>query len=347
MTKSAPLRILYGVQATGQGHITRARSLGPALIERGAEVDFLFSGRPKEQLFSMEVFGDYEVRRGLTFHFNNGRISPYATVTKNNLKKWMTDVKALDLDKYDVVITDYEPVTAWAAKLRKKPSIGIGHQYAFYDDIPMKGFSKLTLAAMRHFAPAKTRLGIHWDHFGHQIIPPMVPLPDTTKETIPKKIVVYLYFEDQQKLEGILRKFPDYQFYIYSPDTKLAYDDANLHIRPASDQFKYDVENCEGVICGAGFELPTEVIHLGKKLLVKAMKGQPEQASNSFAIEELGLGMAMKKLKEDKIAEWLLAPHPKRIIFPNTAQHVANWVLEEDWKKTESLVCDLWNNTLR
>ena len=348
MDKKQPLRILYGVQATGQGHITRARSLGPALAEKGAKVDFLFSGRPKEQLFAMESFGDFEVRRGLTFHFKNGRISPYSTVTKNNLKKWVDDVKELNLKPYDLVITDYEPVTAWAAKLRKKPSIGIGHQYAFYhDDIPMKGFTKLTLAAMRHFAPAKTRLGMHWDSFGHDIIPPMVPLPDTSKETIPKKIVVYLYFENQEKLANILKRFPDYQFHIYSPDTKTPSNDSNLYFRPASEKFKEDVENCEGVICGAGFELPTEVIHLGKKLLVKAMKGQPEQSSNAFAIKELGLGMVMEKLKEDTISAWLQAPNPKQISFPDTAQVVADWVLAGDWKKPESLVQDLWGQTIK
>lgn len=346
MNNEKPLRILYGVQATGQGHITRARSLGPALIDRRAEIDFLFSGRPKEQLFDMEEFGDFEVRRGLTLHFNDGGINAYKTIMKNNLREWVRDVKGLDLEKYDLVVTDYEPVAAWAAKLRGKPSIGIGNQYAFNHDIPMKGFTKLTLAAVRHFAPAKTHLGIHWNDFGHQIIPPMLPLPDTTKETIPKKIVVYLYFENQEKLAKILRGFPDYQFFIYSPDFKAPSDDGNLLFRPSSAKFMDDVENCEGVICGAGFQLPTEVIHLGKKLLVKAMKGQPEQSSNVLALQNLGLGMAMKNLNRESIAEWLDAPHPKQIVFPDTAHHVADWISERDWNHTESLVSNLWEKTL-
>lgn len=342
------LRILYGVQATGQGHITRARSLGPALIEKGATVDYLFSGGSKDELFGMEVFGDFEVRKGLTFHFKKGQVSPCATVANNNLKKWMKDVKSLDLSKYDLIITDYEPITAWAAKLRKKPIIGIGNQYAFYHDgVPMKGFNKLTLSAMRHFAPAKTHLGIHWDHFGHQIIPPIMPLPDVSKEIIAKKIVVYLYFEDQKKLADILKKFSDHQFYIYSPDTKVSLDEGNLFFRPTSEKFKEDVENCEGVICGAGFGLPTECIHLGKKLLVKAMKGQPEQISNALAIQTLGLGMTMSKLKEEHISEWLSSAKPQKITFPDTAQYVADWILNGDWKNTESLVRELWDKTLR
>lgn len=347
MDNLLPLRILYGVQATGQGHITRARSLGPALLARGAKVDFLFSGRSKEKLFSMEEFGDFDVRRGLTFYFNDGHISPYQTLIKNNIGTWIKDVRELNVGQYDLVITDYEPITAWAAKLRNKPSIGIGHQYAFYHDIPMEGFSSLSLISMRYFAPAKTCLGIHWDHFNFPIIPPMVPLPDISKKTVPKKIVVYLYFEDQQKLANILKNLPDYQFYIYSPDTKTPSHDGNLFFNPASEKFKEDVESCEGVICGAGFELPTEVIHLGKKLLVKAMKGQPEQASNALAIQQLGLGMSMDKLDEDKISEWLDSGPSKRILFPDTAQDVADWILKRDWSGTKSLVQGLWDKTLK
>ena len=56
------MRILYGVQATGNGHITRARVMAPALRNAGIEVDYLFSGRPADQLFNMEPFGDYQTR---------------------------------------------------------------------------------------------------------------------------------------------------------------------------------------------------------------------------------------------------------------------------------------------
>ena len=43
------MRILYGVQGTGNGHITRARTMLPALQAAGIDVDFVFSGRPSER----------------------------------------------------------------------------------------------------------------------------------------------------------------------------------------------------------------------------------------------------------------------------------------------------------
>lgn len=69
------MRLLYGVQGTGNGHITHARAMARELAGTDIEVTFLFSGRPKEELFDMEGFGDYLWRAGLTFKTRRGRVS--------------------------------------------------------------------------------------------------------------------------------------------------------------------------------------------------------------------------------------------------------------------------------
>ena len=56
------MKIFYGVQATGNGHISRARSMAPLLKAAGIEVDYLFSGRKAEHFFDMEHFGDFQLR---------------------------------------------------------------------------------------------------------------------------------------------------------------------------------------------------------------------------------------------------------------------------------------------
>ena len=53
------------------------------------------------------------------------------TALSNNLVQFCKEVKQLDLSSYDLVLNDFEPVTAWAAKQQNKPSIGISHQNAF------------------------------------------------------------------------------------------------------------------------------------------------------------------------------------------------------------------------
>ena len=62
------MRILYGVQGTGNGHIARARIMAAAFAQRDDfTVDFVFSGRDEDKYFDMEVFGPYRTFRGLTF----------------------------------------------------------------------------------------------------------------------------------------------------------------------------------------------------------------------------------------------------------------------------------------
>mgnify|MGYP002700608893 CR=1 FL=1 len=50
------MKILYAVQGTGNGHITRARVMAKAFNMRDeVEVDFIFSGRSKEQYFDLTL----------------------------------------------------------------------------------------------------------------------------------------------------------------------------------------------------------------------------------------------------------------------------------------------------
>lgn len=58
------MKILYGIQSIGNGHIARARLLVPALREAGADVDCLFSGRDPENFFDMEFFGEPSFKDG-------------------------------------------------------------------------------------------------------------------------------------------------------------------------------------------------------------------------------------------------------------------------------------------
>ena len=59
------MKILFGVQGTGNGHISRSRTLARALRVRGLAVDYLFSGRPADGYFEMAEFGVSKSYRGL------------------------------------------------------------------------------------------------------------------------------------------------------------------------------------------------------------------------------------------------------------------------------------------
>ena len=82
------MKILYAVQGTGNGHITRARHLVDKLADDPTlDVDYFFSGRKMKEYFDMECFGNYIAKRGLTFHTTSGAISYRKTILNNNLIK--------------------------------------------------------------------------------------------------------------------------------------------------------------------------------------------------------------------------------------------------------------------
>ena len=122
------MRILYGVQATEQGHISRARAMAHALKQHpDVDVTWLFSGRPRESLFDMNPFRDFQHRAGLTFLTETGRLRYRKIIMANRYWQFIRDVRRLYVKAYDLVVTDYEPITAWAGNLKKQPVLGIGH----------------------------------------------------------------------------------------------------------------------------------------------------------------------------------------------------------------------------
>lgn len=319
-------KIFYGVQGTGNGHITRARVMARELYAAGFDVTFQFTGRPADKYFDMEVFNGYQVKEGLTFNTHKGQVSYLKTALQAKPIRFIQDVGTLDLSRYDLVISDFEPVTAWAARKQKKPVVGIGHQYAFGHQIPRKGSDPLADQVMKFFAPADIGVGLHWHHFGQPILPPIIDTPDFPNEVQSDKIVVYLPFEDGDDVIRHLCPFENFQFHVYAPEPPVS-KYPHIHCKPLSrDGFQRDLYDCAGIISNAGFELASESLQLGKKILAKPLHAQMEQISNAAALEQLGYGHTMFELDSAVIEDWLHNPHAVHVTYPNVAKVLVQWL---------------------
>ena len=341
------MKILYGVQGTGNGHTTRARIMAKALADAGAQVDWVFSGRERDKYFDMEAFGNYQTYRGLTFATQSGKVLYLKTALTSNLTQLYQDIKKIHVDNYDFIINDFEPVSAWAAKLAGKKVIGISHQNAFFYDIPKADNNIFVSWFMRNFAPVTQPIGLHWHHFNQPILPPMVEHSHYPNTSTAKHYLVYLPFAGLEDIVPQLREFPDYQFYVYQP-VATAYDDGHIHVRPFSREgFQLDLHQCEGVICSAGFELPSEAIHLGKKILVQPVTGQMEQKSNALALEKLGYGDTTKYFDVPTLQRWLPIPPPsKGRDYPDVAKALVNWLMKGGGEDIRNLQQHLWRETV-
>lgn len=345
------MRIFYGVQGTGNGHLSRARAMARALDHYpDVQVDWLFSGRPRDAYFDMAPFDDFQCRRGLTFHTCAGQLQPLKTLQHASLLTLHRDIRALDLTGYDLVISDYEPVTARAARRQGIPCVGIGHQYAFSFPVPLRGGNLLSRTILQRFAPVTIPVGLHWHHFDQPILPPIVDLAHglASRGDTERRVLVYLPFEDQDALLPLFRQFPRYEFYIYAPGQRWR-DDGHLHTRPLSrDGFQQDLIDSHWVICNAGFELISEALQLGKRIMAKPLRGQIEQLANAAALEQLGYAAIEDRIDRAALAFWFdCEPVAPRIGYPDVATALARWIYDGCTETVASLSDQLWRETDR
>lgn len=337
------MHILYGVQGTGNGHISRASAMQQALAAwPDLKVTWLLSGRERSR--GCGAIADFEWREGLTFVTRDGRVRLLDTLRRNSLLRFFDDVRNLDLRPYDLIISDYEPVISHAARRRGIPVTGIGHQYAFEHAIPMAGTNPLVNALMRGFAPVTQGIGLHWHHFDAPILPPIIDLelPARLPPLQSGKVIVYLPFESLAAIRTVLRPFRGFDFFIYHPDASRS-DEDNLHLRPISREFKQDLLDAALVMTNSGFELISECLQLGKRILSKPLQGQMEQLSNAAALQQLGYAHVIARLDPREIGAWLEQDKPAiQLQYPDVAAELARWIATGQRESREELAARLW-----
>lgn len=339
------MRILYGVQGTGNGHITRARVMLPALQAVGCDVDFVFSGRAKDAYFDMEMFGDYRAFKGFSFYSHQGAVNWVKTVSQASPIRFLNDLRMLNVKDYDLVLTDFEPLTAWAAKRHGVPSLGLAHQYALCYPIPGTESTPLLAQALKSFAPAKHYLGVHWAAYNAPIIPPLISMDHQQRTSEEDFILVYLPFEETAEVVPWLQQIPQQRFILYRKGNDTVHD-KNVLLKPLSrENFPKDLAACAGVICNTGFGLCSEAMVLGKKIYTKALAKQVEQFSNGKILEDLNRAVVFKEFDTAPLLQWLERPNPARAVFPPVADEVAAWISKQNYHDSQSLVDSLWSKS--
>jgi len=334
------MKILYGVQGTGNGHITRARAMQVALAAAGIEVDWVFSGRERSRFFDMQAFGDFKVFKGLSFATKAGKVDMIKTFAEASLHQMYQDIRTLDLTRYQLVISDFEPVVAWAARKQGIPCLGIGHQYAFDYPIPKAGNSFASDALMKWFAPVTLGIGVHWHHFGQTILPPII---DVDRHACAAKVqsLVYLPFERSHQVLSVLNQVSS-EFIFHCGDIEPG-QYGNVWVRGFSREgFRDSLYQSDGVICNAGFELASEALVLGRKLLVKPLHGQMEQASNALALTQLNLGVSTHRIDQDSIHRFMRDGQACQVNYPDTAKLLTQWLRQYPQESLPRLVERAW-----
>ncbi|MTI86999.1 MAG: hypothetical protein FH748_03415 [Balneolaceae bacterium] len=314
------MKILYGIQGTGHGHISRARVVLPKLREF-AEVEVLISGYN----YKLNVEGEIAYKpRGISFSYDNkGSIDFLDTALNLQPMQFMRDVGTLPVDAYDFVVNDFEPVSAWAARTAGIPCVAISHQASFLSvEVPRPSRkSFVSEQILRYFAPCTAAVGSHYIRYDDFIEPPIIR--DQIKALNPLQknhVTVYLPAFDYQTLCSILVQIKSVEWHIFSPYCKHAYERGNVKVQPTGkDCFLKSIESCIGIISASGFETTSEAMYLGKKLLTIPIRNQYEQLCNAAALQDLGATVVYRIGSDfvEKIKKWIA--HGKSLSLKETS----------------------------
>ena len=338
------MKILYGINATGNGHISRARIIIAELKKRGHDISCIISGRNDDSLYDIEEFKPFVLKKGFTFSKKDGKIKYLRTLFNIDLIQFVKDIKSID-EQFDLVITDFEPVSAYFSRIKNIPALGIGHQYSFYKNIPMTVKMRFTRILFPYiYTPIKNVIPSHFSHFNQHILPPFLSKIITNhklKANSKDNVLVYLAWEELEKMIALLNQIEEKHF-IYYCDIQNQKVVKNVTLKPFSENgFKNDLIENKYLITNAGFQLPAEALFVGKKILCKPLDGQPEQEHNAKILNDLGYATISKTIDINSINNWLHSSKKIKIDFPNPLKLIID-IIENKNKDFSYEIDKLW-----
>lgn len=340
-----PTKILYAVQATGNGHISRAMEILPFLEQYGT-VDVFLSGSNSHLQPKLPV--KYRSNGLSLFYGNTGGLDYWRMWKELNLRRIWKDARELPVEQYDIVLNDFDSITALACRLKKVPSVGFGHQASFQSSHTPRSAKKDIMGewVLQHYAPASAYMGLHFTAYDDFIYPPVIK--SEILQVSPENkghITVYLSHYSDQEISKALASLTDLRFEVFSKQVKQDTRMGNILFRPISNTgFTQSMIDAAGIITGAGFETPAEALYLGKPLLCLPIRGQYEQLCNAAAMQELGV-VVVDKITADfpaQVQNWLQAKKVQPLSLSHSTYDIVQQAMELGRSLRASATADAW-----
>jgi uncharacterized protein (TIGR00661 family) len=343
------MKIFYAIQATGNGHISRAIELMPYLQQYG-EVDVFLSGSNSNLNASLPV--KFRSKGASLFYGNKGGLDYWKMLKEFSPYRIWQEAKALPLEKYDIVINDFDCITSLACKIKKVKAINFGHQASFISSKTPRPKHKDFAGelVLKKYAVAEKQVGLHFEQYDNFIFPPIIK-SEILNATLSDKghITVYLSHYSDQVVKNSLSKIANVQFEVFSKKVKCPTVAGNITFLPIDGTlFNESMIHSHGVITGAGFETPAEALYLGKKLICLPIKGQYEQLCNAEALKRFGVPIinSITDSFSDTVLQWLTSAPPKKLTLSHSTYDIVQHVIEaaRGMKQDKNIISEMLLN---
>ncbi len=325
------LKILYGICGLGNGHTYRQL---PIVEHFSLNSEMLIFAHDNSYKFYASKFKDHPsvkiIEIAIPFYVGDKdgidfRASCESPINQKDIFKMncvALDRATKELGKADLVITDYEPVSAQYAYAYSLPLVTIDQQSKYLcGNLPkeLAGFAFKDEVERLHMFFPKANARIACSFFKVPIRPggdEVNLMPPTLKDSVikmerkPKHNSIMIYIssarEFSQTPEEIIRvcsNFKDIEFHLFLGQSKL-YDPksfTNINIYQHGDpRFDEILRECSGIVSTAGHSLLSEAMYLG--IPVYAIPVAPyEQHMNAGIVNKYGFGISYSKLNADRL----------------------------------------------
>ena len=294
------MKILFGVQTEGNGHITQCIATKQYLQSQGIEVTTAFAAKKKRGLskYFTDEFNvvDYD---GFDFVFDNvGRVVIWKTILNNTFELPRLIVSFIKIcniirkEKPDAIFNYYEPLVGLTALFFKNIKyVSFGHQYAMdsviYPKINGYIVQKLFLSIINKITSIRAKIvALSYYEFNDTTMIVSPPILRAESYSISDKkedfVLVYLMNEDMlPQLISQAKKYPDINIQCFTKLTKQYDELPNLKLFNLDGKlFQEKMKVCKSVVCSGGFETSAEAIYQNKPLLMIPMPNHYEQHAN-------------------------------------------------------------------
>lgn len=325
------MKILYAVQATGNGHISRALQLNRALSNYG-EIDYFLSGSNSSLAIDLPV--KFRSKGISLFYTRSGKIDIFKTSAEFIRNKARKEAMELPVEKYDLVINDFEPVTSIACAIKGIHSINVSHQASFLSEKTPRPAWRNAIGEyiLKNFAPASDYIGLHFKNYDSFITTPIIKESVLNAESISgNEVIIYLPQYPLDVIIPTLRNLEKFNFIIFTGETNHFVQYGKIKVYPVNNEYFTEcMIRCHGVITAGGFETPAEALYLRKRLISIPITGQYEQQCNTYALKKEWNVMVLRSIKQlnfDLFNKWFNSPAPEQLFTDNSPEKLAGLIV--------------------
>jgi len=275
--------------------------------------------------------------KGLSFEYDKkGGLNYLKTFRKINFFEICKEIRDFPIEKYDLVINDFECISAYAAKNKNIPCISFSHQASLLSpNAPRpKGSHFLGDTILKNYAPTPYAVGLHFKSYDNFIYTPIIR--KEIRQLNPVKLnhyTVYLPAVGTHEIIKLLSQIPHIRWEVFSRTNHFTQVEKNITIRPVqNDVFIQSLNSCQGLLTSAGFESPAEALFLGKKLFVIPIQGQYEQACNAEALAQIGIPTSSFCDSNilNKLTDWINNEQKTTLNFPDITSTLLEKILYDN-----------------